>query len=169
MTHSRSENTIERLFELQIGIEYKAADIYKRFSQLFSHTPGLSAFWDGLYGDEIQHAVMLQDVRKSLPPEQLLSYTSKEMWGSVMTIQQMLSKDLLGSVNTLNDAYELAHELEFSEVNAIFKFLTSNLVPSDKQEDVIDLVIKQHQQKLIDFSRNFGDREWRKAIKVQNA
>jgi hypothetical protein len=67
----------------------------------------------------------------------------------------------------LNDAYELAHELENSEVNSIFKFLTSELIPSDKQEEFIFSTIKQHQQKLLDFDRNFGDSEWRKGIKIQ--
>jgi hypothetical protein len=129
--------------------------------------PGLPTFWQGLHDDEIQHAITLQNVRKSLTPEQLLSHSPKEMWATAMIIQQMFSKDLLGSINTLNDAYELAHELEFFEVNAIFKFLASELIPYDKQAEFIDSALKQHQQKLLDFSRNFGDREWRKGIKIQ--
>ena len=79
----------------------------------------------------------------------------------------MLSKDLVGSINTLDDAYELAHQIEFSEVNAIFKFLSSELIPFDKQEKIISSGIVQHQQKLLDLSRDFGDREWRKEIKIQ--
>ncbi len=167
MINSRPEKTIERLFEHAIEIEYKAADIYERFSKLFSHVPGLPAFWQGLHDDEIQHAITLQNVHKSLTPEQLLSYSTKEMWHDSMIIQQMFSKDLVGSINTLDDAYELAHELEFSEVNTIFKFLASDPIPYDKEEELLNSDIIQHQQKLLDFSRNFGDREWRKGIKIQ--
>ena len=167
MIHSKPEKTIERLFEHQIEIEYKAADIYKRFSKLFSHVSELPAFWQGLHDDEIQHAITLQNVRKSLTPEQLLSYSTKEMWHDIMIIQQMFSKDLVGSINTLDDAYELAHELEFSEMNTIFKFLASDLIPYDKQEELINSAIIQHKQKLLDFSRNFGNRKWRKGIKIQ--
>ncbi len=167
MIHSRPEETIERLFELAIENEYKLADIYERFKKLFSHVPGLPAFWQELHDDEIQHATTLQNVRKSLTPEQLLSCFAKEMWDNAVRLHRMLSKDLVGSINTLDDAYELAHQIEFPEVNAIFKFLSSKLIPSDKQEKIIDSVIVQHQQKILDLSRNFGDREWRKEIKIQ--
>ncbi len=167
MIHSRSEETIERLFELTIENEYKIADIYERFKKLFSHVPGLPSFWQELHDDEIQHATTLQNVRKSLTPEQLLSCSAKEMRDNVVRLHHMLSKDLVGSINTLDDAYELAHQIEFSEVNAIFKFLSSELIPFDKQEKIISSGIVQHQQKLLDLSRDFGDREWRKEIKIQ--
>jgi len=169
MIHSRSEDTIERLFELTIENEYRVADIYERFKKLFSHVPGLPAFWQELHDDEIQHATTLQNVRKLLTPEQLLSCSTKEMRDSVVRLHHMLilSKDLVGSINTLDDAYQLAHQIECSEVNEIFKFLSCELIPFDKQEDMISSGIAQHQQKLLDLSRNFGDRERRKEIKIQ--
>jgi len=166
MIEAGSKYTIEAIFERAIKIEYKAADIYGEFTQLFSHIPEISAFWQGLTEDEMQHANTLQDVRKSLTSEQLLSTCDKEMSEEVARIQRMLSEDLTASIKNLDDAYELAHKLEFSEVNAIFKFLATEFVPSEEREQFVVSEITQHQQKLIDFNRNFGDRDWRKGISI---
>lgn len=167
MIHSRSEKTIERLLELAIENEYKIADIYERFKKLFSHVPGIPAFWQELHDDEIRHATTLKNVRKSLTPEQLLSCSAEEMWDNAVKLHHKLSKDLVWSINTLNDAYALAHEIEFFEVNAVFKFLYSEFISSDKRKEFVYSAITQHQQKLVDFSRNFGNREWREEIKIQ--
>jgi len=67
----------------------------------------------------------------------------------------------------LDDAYELAHELEFSEINSIFELLAAEPVPSDNQEKLIHSIIVKHQQKILDFSHNFGDKEWRQGISRQ--
>jgi rubrerythrin len=168
MINLKTENTIDRLFVLAIEVEYKTAGIYERFSKLFQHVPGLSAFWKELHDDEIQHATTLQNVRKSLTPEQLLVHPAIEIWESVMNVRQIVNKDVFGSINSLNDAYELAHELEFFEANTIFNFLTSKFIPSGKPEKFDYLAIVKHQQKLMDFSHSFGNREWRKDIKVQD-
>lgn len=164
MIELSSKDTIEAIFECAIEIEYKAADIYKEFSQLFSHIPEISAFWQGLIEDEKQHADMLQDVRNSLTSEQLLSPCDKELLERVARIQRMLSKITIESINNLNDAYELAHELEFSEVNTIFKLLATEFVLSKERKQFVISEITEHQQKLVDFNRSFGDREWRKGI-----
>jgi rubrerythrin len=167
MIQASCEETIELLFENAIEIEKKAAHIYERLSKLFSHVPGLYDFWGALVEDEKRHATTLQDVQKLLTPEQLLAHPDKKIWDDMASIQRLLSKDLIGAINTLDDAYELAHELEFSEVNAIFQFLAAEFVPSAERKKQVISEITQHQQKLLDFSRNFGDRNWRKGINIQ--
>ena len=169
MIQPNCEETIESLFEHAIEIEYKAAHLYEKLSKLFSHVEGLSDFWDELVNDEKQHATTLQEVKKQLTPEQLLTHSDKEIWANIASLQRLLSKDLVGAIKTLDDAYELAHELEFSEVNAIFKFLTVGFIPSDARKKHVNSHIQEHQQKLLDFSRNFGDRNWRKGIKIFRA
>jgi len=162
-----SEKTIELLLEYAIEIEYKAAQIYGTLSKLFPHVPGLSDFWQGLKEDELGHVEALHETRKLLTPKQLLQDPGPKMWEDVIHIQLMLGQDLLAAVNTLDDAYELAHELEFSEVNAIFQFLAAECIPFDKRKRFIHSMIEQHQQKLSDFNQNFGNRDWRKRIGIQ--
>ena len=167
MIESGSRETIEAIFERAIEIEHKAATIYTEFSQLFSHMPKITVFWQGMTEDEKRHMAALQDVRKSLTNEQLQSPCDKNISEKVAEIHRLLSKDLTASINNLDDAYELANELEFSEVNAIFKFLAAEFVPSEQRIQLVASEIKQHQQKLLDFFENFGDRNWRKEISIR--
>lgn len=169
MSESHCEHTLSELFKQAIEIEYKFSKVYSKLSILFSHVPDISAFWDGFAREEIFHMNTLQDIHKSLTQEQLLSPAERKMWEGVVMIRDFLGKDLIGSIKNLDDAYELAHELEFSEVNAIFKFLAIKVVPSDEREKFIISHIEQHQKKLMDFSKKFGDRVWRKQIFIQRS
>lgn len=167
MIQASCGGTIELLFEHAIEIEYKAAHIYERLSKLFEHVPGLSDFWSDLAQDEIRHAATLLDVQKLLTPEQLSARSNKKIWDNVTNTQHLLNRDLVGTINTLDDAYELAHNIENSEVNAIFQFFAAEYVPSDERKKFVVSEITQHLKKLMDFSSNFGDRNWRKGIIIQ--
>lgn len=166
MIQASCEETIGLLFEHAIEIEHKAAHIYERLAKLFEHVPDMSDFWSDLVQDEMIHATTLQDVQKLLTPDQLSTRSNKKMWTDVTKIRHLLNEDLVGTIKTLNDAYELAHNLENSEVNAIFQFLTAEFVPSDTRRKFVVAEIAQHQKKLLDFSSNFGDRNWRKRIVI---
>ena len=165
MIESGSKDTIEAVFKRAIGFEYKAADIFKEFSKLFSHIQEISSFWQEMAEDEIQHADTLQNIRKSLTTEQLLSPCDKELSMKVDITQRMLTEVSIASIKNLDDAYELAHELEFSELNAIFKLLATKFFPPEQRRQIVPNIM-QHQQKLLDFSHNFGDRDWRKGISI---
>jgi rubrerythrin len=169
MIESDSKDTIGAILERAIEIEYKFADIYREFSQQFSHIQEVSAFWQGVTEDEMQHAKALEHVRTSLTGEQLLSPCDEEVSEKVAGIQRMLSKILTKPIKNLDDAYELAHELEFSEVNAVFKLLATEFVPSEERKRFVVSELTQHQRKFVEFSRNFGDRDWRKGIGVHAA
>jgi rubrerythrin len=166
MTPSGSNDTIEAVFESAIGFEYKAADLFREFSKLFSHIQEISSFWQKLANDEIHHADTLQNIRTSLNSEELLSPCNEEMAMKVDITQRMLNEVSISSIMNLDDAYELAHELEFSEVNSIFLLLTSEFIHSQEQEQFIFSEITKHQQKLVDFTNNFGNKDWRKGISI---
>lgn len=70
---------------------------------------------------------------------------------------------------TLADAYLLAHEIEFSEVNAIFKFLSTESVPLEDRSAFVIAQISQHQEKITSFNRTYGGRAWRCAILARGA
>ncbi len=166
MNESNYKQTVDDLFKRAIEIERKASDIYKELANLFSHIPKVTAFWNDLFKDEIDHMQTLQNIYKSLKQEQLLSISDEKIWDDVIKIENILNKDLIGAIKNLDDAYELAHELEFSEVNAIFQFLAKKFVPFEERSKFVVSHIKDHQQKLLDFSHNFGDRAWRINISI---
>ena len=159
--------TIARLFAKAIEIEYMAARFYEALTDLFPHMPGIAVFWRGLTADEMEHALILEETRKRLTPEQIESPADPKMWKSLTQIHQKLSKNLIEEIETLDDAYELAHDLEFSEVNAIFQFLTTECIPHETRIEFVRLAIQRHQSKLLDFTQNYGDKAWRKDIRVQ--
>ena len=159
--------TIENLFAFSIEIELRAAAIYLAFAKFFPSVPGLANFWLEMHADELGHARTLESIRRALPAYVLQNAAPEEMWQNVQSIQKLICSDLTGGVQTLDDAYELAHELEFSEVNVLFNFLTSDVMTFGQQADITYTNIVQHQKKLLDFNTLFGDRERRKNIAVQ--
>ena len=167
MIGSNDEQKMAQIFEQAIEIEIKADSMYRKYTELFSHIPKISAFWSELTKDEMNHANTLRDIRKSLTEEQLQLPCNNELLEKVVTTQRMLNNDLIASINNLDEAYELAHELEFSEVNAIFKFLAIEFVSNVEREKFIVSQIEQHQQKFIDFSSDFGNKARRKEISTK--
>jgi len=159
--------TIEKLFEFSIKIELRAADIYLAFAKLFPSIQGVANFWLDMHADELGHARTLESIRSALPSDVRQEAAPAEIWQNMQSIRILLSKDLMGGVHTLDDAYELAHELEFSEVNVVFNFLTSDIMTFGQQADITYTNIVKHQKKLLDFNNLFGDREWRKGVAIQ--
>jgi len=168
MTKLGSDVTYEEIFGRAIQIEREADRMYTRFSQLFSHLPEIAAFWRGLAEDEMEHANTLRDVSESLTSEQLASRCDIELSDRVAAARGVVREDAAGLVKNLDDAYELAHELEFSEVNAVFLLLATKFVPSEERRQFVVENITQHQQKLVDFGHRIGDRRSRKAVAIRD-
>lgn len=167
MTLPQHPATIENLFNYSIEVENRAAHLYETMAERFSHVSKLSDFWKGLAKDEIGHARILQEAKNSLTPEQLSALPPRQMWNNLNEIRAKFGRDLLGRVKTLEDAYQLAHDLEYSEVNGIFKFLAGEFFSSGTRKRFIISQIEQHQTKISDFDWTFGDREWREEINIQ--
>ena len=164
MTQSNPEHTNEQLFEMAIEIEHRAASLYEAFSIMFTDVSGLDAFWQVLINDELGHEKMLRDTRKVLSAAQLQAPAEESMWRGVMRIRHWFTDELAESVRTLDDAYELAHEFEYSEVNAIFEFLASEWISSEKRKKIIHAVIERHLNSLLSFGQLFGEKDWRRTI-----
>jgi rubrerythrin len=164
MIQSGSEQTNERLFELAIEIEHRAANFYQAFLIMFSDVPGLDDFWQVLINDELGHERMLKETRKSLSAAQLQAPADEKIWRGLARIQRWFTDDLPESVRTLDDAYDLAYQFEYSEINAIFEFLESEWIPSEKRNEIVHSIIEKHLNTLLSFSDRFGEKDWRRSI-----
>src|SRR5215469_11312837 len=107
-----------------IEFEEKAADIYLRLATHFlAASPELSAFWLEMAMEEKKHAGLLQFCAaegwfaKGIPNE-------AESRKFVELLRDIEKRAFDASLDK-NEAFELAAELEGSEVNAIYKHLTS--------------------------------------------
>jgi rubrerythrin len=167
MTEKQAVRTVGEIFELAIQTEEEAASIYASLSKRFSNVDGMPAFWHGLCQDELEHAETLLSIYKSLSEKTLQMPAQARVCENMDAVQLLLKMDPFDQLQTLDDAYELAHDLEFSEINAIFKFLTTEFISGKSRADLILDQIDHHQRKLMDFDKNFGDKNWRGQFEIQ--
>ena len=156
--------TLHDLFDRSIQIEKQAEVIYKELEKRFAHNPEAAALWKALAADEVIHAQVLAKALEAAPPEKLASQAPVEVWASVQEILDRMGQDLPGSIKSLKDAYELAHQLEYSEVNAIFEFLTVDAVPGNVERAFVRTHIIKHQKRLTDFSEGYRGKDWEEVV-----
>jgi len=164
------EKTISELFETAIESEKKLADLYRILSKKFEHLDEVYDFWKGMMRDESIHAKELSQVMSGIPEERLSSPADAQMLRKSRGVLELLEYESqrVGEVKNLNEAYELATDLENSEANNIMEFLISEFVPDKFRIDFIKAEIDVHLRKLIEFPDRFGDSDWRKNIPSKN-
>ena len=159
--HKRS---VGGIIQSAIEAENSSHEIYLQLSKMFTHVPDVSKFWQNLVYNETKHAYTLLKVQTSLSDEQLATAADQQLMDSVTSVTSLLNKVSLGTVETLDDAYEIAHEIEYSEVNHIFKCLAGNFITREDEKRIVLNEIHEHQQKLTYFTENFDDRTWRRQV-----
>lgn len=164
MSKSIQQHTLKELFDRAIQIENQAASIYRELERRFSHHPESAALWSALAADEDAHAEILTKVLDNAPPEKLAGQTPADIWAAVTQILDLMSQDLLGSIKSLKDAYELAHQLEYSEVNAVFEFLSVDAIPGNIEREFVRTHITTHQKRLTDFRQGYRGEDWSQVI-----
>ncbi len=156
--------TVADVFDLAIEIEMKAGKLYEMLAGMFAHEPAVAGFWNDLKDDEAGHAEILRKAFAELPVGGAESAAEPGIWVTLVELKRRIDRCSPNDFKTLEDAYEVAHELEYSEVNGIFNLLASGLTSPEMKVELVDMNIARHQNKLIDFTRNFGGRAWRQTI-----
>jgi rubrerythrin len=152
------------LFTIAIAAENAAMHFYRGLSRLFSHVPEVSLFWQGMMNDEALHAQALKDIRNRMTAEQLNLPADRSLISKARReLQEFAGKCDLAAVGTLDDAYEIAYDLEYSEVNAVFQAIIGESVPSDVRLKFVTQ-IREHVSKLEDFSKTIVNAERMKTI-----
>ena len=121
---SDRHQSVRILFEYAIAAEHYARELYREFERLFTAEPRVAAFWQRYATEETGHATWLEqaaeeDCRRrhtTRPP-------TPPNWNAARHVIKVPLATALAEVETLEDAYQLAHELESSEINTIFEFL----------------------------------------------
>jgi rubrerythrin len=162
-----SQQTISYLIRQAIEAENYARGIYIQLSYMFAHVPDISHFWKDLANDETEHTNILKEIQGSLSADQLDAPADSKLLDSIGKVLSFLNSISLEAIGTLDEAYEIAHELEFSEVNYIFECVTNDFVTSSDRNRILSLQIRDHQKKLLGFAGNFGDQAWRRQILVR--
>jgi len=112
-----------RIYDGFIRFEERSAALYLELSVRFFDNPEVSWFWVEMAMEEKQHAGMLQHCREAGVFASELP--GKEEVQKLTTLFRDLEGRLASPQLTLDDAFEMAIELESSEINDIYSRLTA--------------------------------------------
>lgn len=159
--------TLAGLFELAIAAEQTASSIYDRFAQLFAAYPKIARFWHEYARQEDAHAEWLTQLFESMDADQLNQPTDPNVLQNAQRLLSISVDQILAGVHDLEDAYQLATEMENGETNAIFEFLTEYAAPSERLRAFLRAQLKDHLGKLmVDFPLEFRSAAQRRAIQA---
>jgi hypothetical protein len=123
---SNSTETVGNLFDYAIELERAAETLYRKLEGMFSHYPEVALFWKQYADEEKGHASYLERIRTGVDADRLSRPADGVVLQKVRQCRDMLSETRLKNIENLEDAHQLATELENSETNAIFEFMIVN-------------------------------------------
>ncbi|MEE8168382.1 MAG: hypothetical protein V3T58_05875 [Candidatus Hydrothermarchaeales archaeon] len=150
-----AEDRNEELFKLAITAEKTVRDFYLNLIKKFSELNEVSEFWKGMVRDEIQHIQELSSIHSSLTMDQLFAPADPALVEEARKFLKFSFKDELKSIETLEDAYQVTHKLEYSEINTVYNFLLMEFVSSDEKKKFAMTQLKNHLKKIDEFPSKF--------------
>ncbi len=162
MTVSR-EKTVEFMISTLLQAETAAQTFYLWLMDAFAHEPDAAQVWWKMGADEAAHIRLLERVLNSLPPEQRLSLVDPLMLEKAIAAARFSPHRALERIVTLEDAYQVAHSLENSELNAVFEFVLTEYFPKPLKRDFVHNMLREH----VDRLNGLRTTEWRRSILAQ--
>lgn len=159
-----NNTTFAELFILAIRAEKTTELVYNGLARKFSEFAEISTFWGKMATDESEHARYIQNIRDSLTPTQLKSNADLDVLCKAREALKYSANDLLRTVRTFDDAYNLAHIIENSEINFVFSFLKNKFANPTKVACFISAELEDHLGRLMDFGEKYKDKVFRKSI-----
>ena len=157
--------TLANLLRLAIKAEETAEVFYRRLAEKFFEFDEISTLWEKMAEDENAHVRYIENIRESLTPAQLDADTDFDLLRKANEVVKFSADELLNSVKTLNEAYNLAHDIEHSEVNYVFRFLINKFADSEQVKKFAIAQLKEHLDRLMNFGKKFGA-EFRESVPV---
>ena len=143
-----------KVYDGFIGLEDRSAALYLELSVLFFDHPELSWFWVEMAMEEKQHAGMLQHCREAgvfaaeLP--------DKDQIQRLNALFRRLETRLAEPQLALDDAFEMAIELETSEINDVYSRLTAPIQgPAHVMRKKMELSVAGHFERLSEAASKF--------------
>jgi len=110
-------------------LEEKCAHIYRHFSKIFTDTPAISALWDTMAAEELQHAKVFKLAIQKLKPGMDDVYPCGKKLTKVMDTLDSIHREAEINHPTLVEAFELALLIEKSlaefHIDSVVKFSES--------------------------------------------
>lgn len=117
--------TIGDLVVMGIQLEAAAQHFYEGLAEMFRHCPQVAEFWRLFATDEMAHGTQIIKWRETVSAGRLSEQADVALLEAGRKLLVPSVQERLGEVRNLDDAYEMAHDLETSETNTIFRlFIT---------------------------------------------
>ena len=136
--------TIGQTFEVALAAERAMERVFRGCAIKFAAHAELAPFWDHYAQDEVMHAEYLERLRIRLPAEKLARPTDERTVANLRAVSAFSVEKALAGVHNLEDAYQLIHELESGETNAIFEFLLINFETDKRMAAFLRTQLNQH-------------------------
>lgn len=162
------QGTTEDLFKWATAAEKEAQAFYLGLSKKFSHVPEVANFWQEMAEEERLHAEGLEEIFSSLTPQQQEAPADPDTLWKAQELSQFSAFRTLQRVKTLEDAYEITHELEYSEVNTVFEFILTEFVDDETQREFVITQLREHMARLLDSPTILHSSGWRRSIEAQD-
>lgn len=158
------EDTIETMFVLAIQAEKAAREFYEGLLHQFGHVPRVAAIWREMMEDEEEQIRFLEEVRTRLTPEQLQAPANPDIMQKLRGCLKFSPQDTLQGIRDLNDAYHYAHDLEYSEINAVLEFIINEYhLDLAIRARLVDHYLQIHVKRLLAL----GGVAWRQSIQAR--
>jgi rubrerythrin len=163
---SDTETTAE-LFELAIAAEEAAEELYLGLKAKFAHQPEIAEFWREYAKEEVGHACWLESVRDKSSQEQLSAPADPSILNDARKLLRFSPQHALDEITNLEDAYQLANDLENSEINVVFEFIITNFSSNESAGSFLRAQLRDHIAKLVtQFPPRFTSAASRQAVKA---
>ena len=159
--------TVNELFDMAIRAEKAAEDVYRRLQAMFASHPDVARFWRDYAAAEAGHAAWLERIRGDLRPEQLSAPAEEPTVSAARRLLLFPVEAALRGIKTLEDAYQLANELESGETNVVFDFLITHFASDAQAQSFMRAQLKDHVVKIsAGFPARFRSSASRLSIKA---
>lgn len=159
--------TVDQLFDLAMALERAAEALYQGLAARFAHAPQVAKFWRQYAAEEASHARHLAHIQAKVSPERLSEAADAGMVEQARRLLEVSAGTRLNQVRNLEDAYQLANELESAETNAVFEFLIERFSGTREAQSFVRAQLKSHIGRLMsEFPEPYRSRTSRLRLKA---
>jgi ferritin len=161
--------TVGALFALAIDLEYKASELYDRLAAKFRHEPPVADFWRDYAAEERTHAEALISIRDRIGQDVLTRAADERMMHYARRGMDRAVDETVAQISNLDEAYELANDLEVGETNAIFEFLIDEYAVAQEARGFLRSQLKEHVTKIaMHFPDGYQSKSERLAVEARD-
>ncbi len=154
------QGTLNELLDLLYEGEKVTEHFYMGLVEMFLHDPVAAGVWWEMASEEALHIWLIEKAREAMSPEQLAAPVDPAMMERARQRASISPEKLWASIQTLEDAYQAAHQMEGEEFDAILEPIMLDIFPGD----IRNLLARSQLQKHLQPLDRLRTKEWRLTV-----